>query len=144
MGREKPGKHRPAPTLCPPARPQPPLVVAGPTHCGRGYVAQSFPVGMAQVAGELAVLDVPDIDGADPPHRWADTSGERLSEWWGLLLDCLELHAQNAPVFGAEPGAHMPDVTQLADRVVGDEYQRPESTPRTGIQSAHITRWRFP
>nr|WP_286131474.1 MULTISPECIES: hypothetical protein [Actinomycetes] len=39
------------------------------------------------MAGELAVLDVADVDGADPPHR----QGERLGEWWERLLDCLEL-----------------------------------------------------
>ena len=63
---------------------------------------------MAQVAGELAVLDVADVDGADPPHRRASIGRERLVEWWGRLLDRLELHTQNAPVFGAEPGTHIP------------------------------------
>ena len=75
----------------------------------------------AQVAGELAVLDIADVDGPDPPHRRAGIGRERLGEWWGRLLDRLELHAQNAPVFGAEPGTHMPDVAQVAGRVVGAE-----------------------
>ena len=76
----------------------------------------------AQVAGELAVLDVPDVDGADPPHRRAGIGRERLGEWWGWLLDCLELHAQSAPVFGAESGTDMPDVAEVACRVVGAEH----------------------
>ena len=84
----------------------------------------------AQVAGELAVLDIADVDGPDPPHRRAGIGRERLGEWWGRLLDRLELHAQNAPVFAAEPGTHMPDVTQLTGRVVSAEHQRPKPTTR--------------
>jgi hypothetical protein len=92
---------------------------------------------MAKVADELSILDVADVDGADPPHRRAGGIFEWPGEWWGWLLDRLELCAKKSPVFGTEPGTHVPDVAEVAVVVVCAEHHCPESPVGAWIPAAH-------